>query len=194
MSVRETSVAAYLAGLKSGIITESRALIFDILLEQLPKPLVDQPRPAGVGLTAAEVREIMRARGLKAESHDSPRFTELRDQGAIYENMTKVCSVTGYRKIAWAPTWSQAVIPFSQKKETLKAQIVRLEGELAECQDTALDLDTSEVIARLRNSLTKIINARLPATDDPEVAAYFARIADKAHQGLGQQTIPFEVD
>lgn len=118
--VRDTSIEAYREIKESGLLSEKRFLVYDILFEHGP-------------LTAGQV--VLMGRKLKSVIHTSAfqtRLTELRDLGVVYEVKKDNCPLTGRNVLFWDVTSKLPTKP--EKRETKNEIIARLEARIRELE------------------------------------------------------------
>lgn len=91
---RQTSIEAYTTIRDSGLLSQRRWEIYDIVFRFGP-------------MTANEAFAKLYKDNLgphNAASNSAARFSELRDRGVIYEVQTRICKITGMTVIEWDVT------------------------------------------------------------------------------------------
>lgn len=124
---RKTSIEAYKQIRDSGLLSERRFEVYDVVFRHGP-------------LTANEAFKILYDNDMGAKnaaSNSAARFSELRDVGVLYEVGERKCGVTGMKVIVWDVTDQLPKAPDKkptrkEKKEELLAYIVSVGKEIDE--------------------------------------------------------------
>lgn len=110
MNVRDTSIEAYHKIKESGVLSERRMEVYDILFNHGP-------------LTATEIFQYSKLNGVKGYRHNTnSRLYELRDMGVVKEVQTTTCSVTGQTVILWDVTSN---LPEKLEKKKSNKEIIQ---------------------------------------------------------------------
>jgi hypothetical protein len=138
---RETSIEAYMKIKESGLLSERRWEVYNVVYNNGP-------------LTSAEAFRILNAgRPIKNITQSRARFTELRDMGVFKEVGEKFCSITGHKVILWDVT-SKLPIEIS-KPLPAKTRVIEMLLKLQEEVECFPMIQTPYLI----NRLTEIMNA-----------------------------------
>lgn len=152
--MRRTSIETYRAIKESGILSQRRMEIYEVIFEYGP-------------MTSAEVFMVLNKNNkARAITSSRTRFTELRDMGAFYEAGERVCNITGRKAIVWDLTGK---MPKEYEKPKTNAEIIKdlkeenalLTSEVKELEEALLHMvneyleETNEKLHDLPNFVTK---------------------------------------